>query len=44
MKTCKWNTLEDILKSLKEETPEITVSDEIIEKSSVSIRKMLAIS
>ena len=40
----KWNTLGDIYNSLKDETPEITVPHEIIEKSSKSIRKMLELS
>ena len=40
----KWNTLEDILASLEKESPEITVTEEIIKKASLSIKRMLEIS
>ncbi|MDD3014421.1 MAG: quinolinate synthase NadA [Candidatus Gastranaerophilales bacterium] len=39
----KWNTLEDILHSLKTETPEINVPEDIREKAYTSISRMLAI-
>lgn len=39
----KWNTLEDILHSLKTETPEITVPQEIAEKAVDAIDKMIKI-
>ena len=39
----KWNTLEDVLHSLKTESPEIIVSEEISKKAYDSIDKMLKI-
>jgi quinolinate synthase len=40
----KWNTLDDILYSLKTETPEISVSSDVSQKAYTSIAKMLEIS